>query len=160
MTEAEILSALAALPGVTAVRHTATGLCIDLERLDPDVVASIVAALDLRLGAVTGTPLGPIGETALVYHFVALDRVVDVATTTHGNAAPSLALLLRPANWAEREIHDLFDVDFPGHPDLAPLMRPEGFATGMMRVPMCGASRALQTNSAPPRGAVAPNPSE
>nr|WP_238481904.1 NADH-quinone oxidoreductase subunit C [Pinisolibacter aquiterrae] len=98
-------------------------------------------ALGLRLGTITGIPLGPDGETAIIYHFVAHDRIVDVATVTRNNAIASLAPRLRPASWAEREIHDLFDVDFLGHPNLAPLMRPEGYATGMMRAPMCAARR-------------------
>jgi len=145
MTEAELSRALAAVPGAAIVRHSKTGLRLDLAHLDPDAFAAAIARLDLRLGAVTGTPLGPIGETEIVYHFVARDRIVDVALTTRNNAAPSLAPHLRPAAWAEREIHDLFDVDFPGNPDLSPLMRPEGFQTGMMREPMCAARRPAAT---------------
>jgi NADH:ubiquinone oxidoreductase subunit C len=160
VTEAELVTRLEALPGFRALRHTASGLCADVDHIEPAALAATIEALDLRLGAITGTPLGVVGETALVYHFVGLDRIVDVATTTHGNAAPSLALHMRPAAWAEREIHDLFDTDFPGHPDLKPLMRPEGFATGMMRGPMCGASRATPSTGGASRRVVALEPSE
>ena len=141
MTAVTLPAAFADLPGVTGVRASANSLRIDLDHLEPAALAAAVARLGLRLGAVTGTPLAPEGETEMVYHFVALDRLVDVAVVSRGRSLPSLAPHLKPAVWAEREIHDLFDVAFPGHPDLSPLMRPEGFATGMMRGPMCGARR-------------------
>lgn len=40
---------------------------------------------------------------------------------------PSVTPVWRAANWYEREAHDLFGVDFDGHPDLAPLLLYEGF---------------------------------
>ncbi len=41
--------------------------------------------------------------------------------------APSVTPVWRAANWYEREAHDLFGVDFEGHPDLTPLLLYEGF---------------------------------
>lgn len=141
MTDIDLRATLAALPGVERITSGPAGLRVEAPFLDVEALADALPGLGLRLGAVTGIPLGEDGETALVYHFVALGRIVDIATTTRNNAIASLAPRLRPASWAEREIHDLFDVDFLGHPNLAPLMRPEGFATGMMRAPMCAARR-------------------
>ena len=40
---------------------------------------------------------------------------------------PSLTEIWRAADWYEREAHDLFGVEFEGHPDLAPLLLYEGF---------------------------------
>ncbi len=40
---------------------------------------------------------------------------------------PSVTPVWRAANWYEREAHDLFGVDFDGHPDLTPLLLYEGF---------------------------------
>ena len=40
---------------------------------------------------------------------------------------PSLTELWRAADWYEREAHDLFGVEFEGHPDLSPLLLYEGF---------------------------------
>lgn len=40
---------------------------------------------------------------------------------------PSVALVWPGANWHEREGRDLFGLDFEGHPDLRPLVLPEGW---------------------------------
>lgn len=40
---------------------------------------------------------------------------------------PSVTSVWRGADWYEREAHDLFGVDFDGHPDLSPLLLYEGF---------------------------------
>jgi NADH-quinone oxidoreductase subunit C len=40
---------------------------------------------------------------------------------------PSVTSVWRAADWYEREAHDLFGVDFDGHPDMAPLLLYEGF---------------------------------
>ena len=40
---------------------------------------------------------------------------------------PSVTSVWRAAEWYEREAHDLFGVEFDGHPNLAPLLLYEGF---------------------------------
>jgi NADH:ubiquinone oxidoreductase subunit C len=40
---------------------------------------------------------------------------------------PSLTGLWRAADWYEREMHDLFGMEFEGHPNLSPLILYEGF---------------------------------
>ena len=40
---------------------------------------------------------------------------------------PSVTGIWRAAEWYEREAHDLFGVEFDGHPDLSPLLLYEGF---------------------------------
>ena len=40
---------------------------------------------------------------------------------------PSLTEIWAAADWYEREAHDLFGVEFEGHPDLSPLLLYEGF---------------------------------
>ncbi len=40
---------------------------------------------------------------------------------------PSVTAVWHAADWHEREAHDLFGVEFEGHPDLAPLLLYEGF---------------------------------
>jgi NADH-quinone oxidoreductase subunit C len=40
---------------------------------------------------------------------------------------PSVSSVWRAADWYEREAHDLFGVNFDGHPDMSPLLLYEGF---------------------------------
>ena len=54
-------------------------------------------------------------------------ETINFKTATRGGAPiRSLALITHPASWIEREIHDFFAVDFIGHPNLVPLLRPPG----------------------------------
>jgi NADH-quinone oxidoreductase subunit C len=51
---------------------------------------------------------------------------VKVPVSESSAAVPSVAALWRSANWAEREVYDLFGITFTGHPDLRRiLMYPE-----------------------------------
>ena len=61
-------------------------------------------------------------ELRVVYHLLSLERgthvVLSVPAPRAGARLPSLAGLYCAANWAEREVYDLFGVRFDGHPDL------------------------------------------
>jgi NADH-quinone oxidoreductase subunit C len=62
----------------------------------------------------------------LVYLFYSLEQHtwVRLKTRTDGQA-PSLTPLIPGANWYEREVFDLFGIDFQGHPDLKRIMLPD-----------------------------------
>ncbi len=65
----------------------------------------------------------------VVYHLVSYThRHVFVLKVEADRAAPSVAsveAIWKTANWFEREVYDLFGVDFPGHPDLRRIMLPD-----------------------------------
>ena len=66
----------------------------------------------------------------VVYHFP-FDRnnfILSVRVRTRGKdnpSIPSVASHIQAFGLIERELHDLLGIDFPGHPDLAPLLRAE-----------------------------------
>ena len=66
----------------------------------------------------------------VVYHFP-FDRnnfILSVRVRTNGKDSPSLpsvAAHIQAFSYIERELHDMLGIDFPGHPNLEPLLRAE-----------------------------------
>ncbi len=46
---------------------------------------------------------------------------------------PSVYPLWRSADWMEREVFDMYGIDFPGHPDLRRVLMPEEFTAFPLR---------------------------
>ncbi|WP_283139082.1 NADH-quinone oxidoreductase subunit C [Rhizohabitans arisaemae] len=56
----------------------------------------------------------------------------------------SVTEIYRGANWHERETHEMFGVIFEGHPDLAPLLLPDGFEGHPLRKDFVLAARVAK----------------
>lgn len=70
------------------------------------------------------------GKLHVVYILASLQRrtrlIVKVKVPAEDPVVPSATPLWKSANWAEREVYDMFGVRFEGHPDLRRiLMYPE-----------------------------------
>lgn len=48
-------------------------------------------------------------------------------------AVPSVVLLWEGANWMEREVYDMFGIEFEGHPDLRRILLPDEFTAFPLR---------------------------
>lgn len=68
---------------------------------------------------------------ALVYLLTSLERAIRVRVKVWlGGAdriAPSVTSVYTSANWMEREIYDLFGIQFDNHPDLRRIMMPADY---------------------------------
>lgn len=112
--------------------QAADGLWLDTPDLDVIRMAALANDLGMRLSTMTGIAVEE-GETQLIYHFVSGSLVLNVRVQTQRNSIPSIAAIMPAANWIEREIHDLYGVEFLGHPHLERFIRPPELPVGFFR---------------------------
>jgi NADH-quinone oxidoreductase subunit C len=99
-------------------------------------------------------------DLAVVCHLAEPSLATNLLIRTRlGGDPPALATItgvFRGASWHERETFEMFGVEFLGHPDLVPLLLPDGFGGRPLRKDFVLASRA----SRPWPGAKEPGESE
>jgi len=59
--------------------------------------------------------------------------VVRTAVNLPDAKLPSVCSLWKAANWAEREVYDMFGIVFTGHPDLRRILMPDEFSEYPLR---------------------------
>ena len=63
----------------------------------------------------------------ILYSFPLNDRIRVKAAYADGETVPSSVPIWPAANWLEREVFDMFGVQFEGHPDLKRILLPDGW---------------------------------
>jgi len=88
-----------------------------------------LTAVDERARATKPHPFA--ADFTLVYHFLQPGDASElrVKTPLHMNSlsAPSLCALWPNANWYEREVWDMFGINFENHPDMRRILMPESW---------------------------------
>ena len=73
----------------------------------------------------------PISDFTVVYHLTSFERNDDirikVALTTLHLSLPSITSIWESANWYEREVFDMFGINFEGHPRLTRILMPKSW---------------------------------
>jgi NADH-quinone oxidoreductase subunit C len=63
----------------------------------------------------------------VLYSFARNERVRVKTQIADGAALPTSVPIWPAANWLEREVYDMFGIQFEGHPDLKRILLPEGW---------------------------------
>jgi NADH-quinone oxidoreductase subunit C len=64
----------------------------------------------------------------VVYHLYSIEhhkRIRLKVRVSEGKSVPTIVPVWPNANWYEREVYDLFGIEFAGHPDLRRLLMPD-----------------------------------
>lgn len=74
----------------------------------------------------------------VVYHLISLEdnTKLEVKVEIEDRTEPSIPTVTniwRTADWQEREVYDLFGIDFIGHPDLRRILLPDHFTEHPLR---------------------------
>lgn len=73
----------------------------------------------------------------VVYHLISLstkrDYCIKVKTDRENPSIPSVSEVWSTANWNEREVFDLYGIDFPGHPNMTRIMMPDDWVGHPLR---------------------------
>ena len=121
------------------------GYWLEAGGADPREIARVMKAFHARLSTVTAVSRAD-GETDLIYHYFLPQKPINVRITTREQCMPSIATILPAANWIEREIRDLYAVQFAGHPDPRRLVRPPEMPEGFFRQPGGAAAKTERTD--------------
>ena len=112
--------------GQIILRTTPSALVNLLTSLRDDVVASFNQLSDLTAVDYPDRP----DRFEMVYQLLSMKnniRLRVLMPIDEGQAVPSIVGLFSAANWAEREVWDMFGIFFAGHPDLRRLLTDYGF---------------------------------
>jgi NADH-quinone oxidoreductase subunit C len=63
----------------------------------------------------------------ILYSYLRNERLRVKTQIADGASIPSSVNLWATANWLEREVYDMFGIQFDGHPDLKRILLPEGW---------------------------------
>ena len=63
----------------------------------------------------------------ILYSFARNERVRVKTQIADGESLPTSVPIWPTANWLEREVYDMFGIQFTGHPDLKRILLPDGW---------------------------------
>ena len=98
-----------------------------------ETIDHLVNVFKIRhLSTITGVDL--VSEIGVIYHFSYENSLIlslSITVSKENPVASTITDLIPGAVLYEREVHDLLGVRFEGHPDLSPLILPEGWPEGV-----------------------------
>ena len=107
---------------------------IDIESKDiTDFVKYIFNELEARFN--TASCIDMPDGMEILYHFTVEKATVVISIRTYIDKKDlkieSITPIMKGAEWIEREIHELFGVEFKNHPNIKPLLLPDDWPEGL-----------------------------
>lgn len=140
----DLIKKLTAVAGGTQPVKKADAWWFDAGHADPCAIARLMLDSEVRLSTMTACARVD-GETDVIYHYAVPGESINVRLVTTEQRIASISNILHAANWIEREIKDLYAVQFDGHPDPRRLVRPPEMPEGFFRQPGGAASKTERT---------------
>jgi NADH:ubiquinone oxidoreductase subunit C len=125
-------SQLQGLPGATELIKQRDGWWMAAPSLDVQATARCMKEWEARLSTITAAVL-PDDETEVIYHYYLDHHAFNFKASTQKNTLPSISTILPAADWIEREIQDLYRVEFKNHPHPDRLIRSVQMEPGLFR---------------------------
>jgi len=137
-------SQLQGLPGAAPFVQQRDGWWMTAPELDVVAVARCMKEWEARLSTLSAAVL-PGEETEVIYHYYLDHQAFNFKVSTQKNTLPSIAPVLPAADWIEREIQDLYRVEFKNHPHPNRLIRSAQMKPGLFREPGGAAEKSRRS---------------
>lgn len=102
------------------------------EKRDMEVVAKAVKSFKGRCVVATGYLNEKENTHTVIYHFDIEGMIINVQVETDDKSVISITPILRSADWAERELREMYDVEPIGHPTNERLFLDYSIAKGVL----------------------------
>lgn len=102
------------------------------DKRDMEVVAKAVKSFKGRCVVATGYFNEDDGTHTVIYHFDIEGMIVNVQIDTDNKMVVSITPILKSADWAERELREMYDVEPVGHPNKDRLFLDYSLAKGVL----------------------------
>ena len=120
---------LAGIDPTRPVEHRSNGIWAVWPGVDVRQMASVMLAGGAYFSTLTCVPHGD--GLRVIYHWTVNAHLVNIETAAVDGKLPSISDLLPAADWAEREAHDYFAIEFTGRVATPPLVLRDGDAPGL-----------------------------
>jgi NADH:ubiquinone oxidoreductase subunit C len=128
----DIKKKMMSIPGATVFIQKRDGYWMEAPHLDVVETAKMMLENGARLSTISAYIL-PGEETEVIYHYYHDQQSFNIKTATMKNSIASISTVLPAADWIEREIKDLYKVEFVNHPHPRRLIQPVQLQPGLFR---------------------------
>jgi NADH:ubiquinone oxidoreductase subunit C len=125
-------SRLENISGATELVKQRDGWWMLAPELDVLALAACMKEWEARLSTMTAAML-PDDESEVIYHYYLDHQAFNFKVSTQKSNLPSISSILPAADWIEREIQDLYRVEFKNHPHPNRLIRGAQMEAGLFR---------------------------